>query len=209
MPYEKPEDFAVLREYYTDYCTKRFDKLKHLLCDSLGIKYEEIEPQETEVVQKVVVAKKSDEKPSKQVRFADKCILRLAEVLDTDLLKVGRSRSTYKSTDGKRGYVITTSKMYTQGSREKYWFAYRRNPFEELTDCGEQYVVYGCKDEKTMVVLPVPVIEAQIDHLNVSKDEDGNISHWHMVFFKKISGKMTWMLSRPKIEEIEIDKYIV
>ena len=207
MPYEKPEDFAVLREYYTDYCTKRFDKLKHLLCDSLGIKYEEIEPQETEVVQKVVVAKKSDEKPSKQVRFADKCILRLAEVLDTDLLKVGRS--TYKSTDGKRGYVITTSKMYTQGSREKYWFAYRRNPFEELTDCVEQYVVYGCRDEKTMVVLPVPVIEAQIDHLNVSKDEDGNISHWHMVFFKEISGKMTWMLSRPKIEEIEIDKYIV
>ena len=207
MPYEKPEDFAVLREYYTDYCTKRFDKLKHLLCDSLGIKYEEIEPQETEVVQKVVVAKKSDEKPSKQVRFADKCILRLAEVLDTDLLKVGRS--TYKSTDGKRGYVITTSKMYTQGSREKYWFAYRRNPFEELTDCVEQYVVYGCRDEKTMVVLPVPVIEAQIDHLNVSKDEDGNISHWHMVFFKEISGKMTWLLSRPKIEEIEIDKYIV
>ena len=93
-------------------------------------------------MQKVVVAKKSDEKPSKQVRFADKCILRLAEVLDTDLLKVGRSRSTYKSTDGKRGYVITTSKMYTQGSREKYWFAYRRNPFEELTDSYEQKRVY-------------------------------------------------------------------
>lgn len=88
MPYEKPEDFAVLREYYTDYCAKRFDKLKHLLCDSLEIKYEEIEPQETEVVQKVVVAKKSDDKPSKQVRFADKCIVRLAKVLNTDLVKV-------------------------------------------------------------------------------------------------------------------------
>ena len=58
-----------------------------------------------------------------------------------------------------------------------------------------------------MVVLPVDVIESQIDHLNVSKDEDGNISHWHMVFFKEISGKMTWMLSRPNIAEIEIDKY--
>jgi hypothetical protein len=207
MPYEKPEDFAVLREYYTDYCTKRFDKLKHLLCDSLGIKYEEIEPQETEVVQKVVVANKPDEKPSKQVRFADKCIVRLAKILNTDLVKVGRS--SYRSTDGKRGYVITTSKMYTQGKREKYWFAYRTNPFDELSDCEEKYVVYGCKDENTMVVLPVPVIEEQLDRLNVSYDEDENISHWHMVFFRDISGKMTWMLSRPNIEEIEINSFLV
>ena len=43
MPYEKPEDFAVLKEYYTDYCTKRFAKIKHLFCDALGITYEEIE----------------------------------------------------------------------------------------------------------------------------------------------------------------------
>lgn len=39
MPYEKPEDFAVLKEYYTDYCTKRFAKIKHLFCDALGITY--------------------------------------------------------------------------------------------------------------------------------------------------------------------------
>lgn len=207
MPYEKPEDFAVLREYYTDYCAKRFDKLKHLLCDSLEIKYEEIEPQETEVVQKVVVAKKSDDKPSKQVRFADKCIVRLAKVLNTDLVKVGRS--SYRSTDGKRGYVITTSKMYTQGKREKYWFAYRTSPFDELSDCEEKYVVYGCKDENTLVVLPVPVIEEQLDRVNVSYDEDENISHWHMVFFRDTAGKMTWMLSRPNIEEIEINSFLV
>lgn len=36
MPYEKSEDFQVLKEYYTDYCTKRFDRIKHLFCDSLG-----------------------------------------------------------------------------------------------------------------------------------------------------------------------------
>ena len=122
-------------------------------------------------------------------------------------MKVGRS--SYRSTDGKRGYVITTSKMYTQGKREKYWFAYRTNPFDELSDCEEKYVVYGCKDENTMVVLPVPVIEEQLDRVNVSYDEDENISHWHMVFFRDISGKMTWMLSRPNIEEIEINSFLV
>jgi hypothetical protein len=60
-----------------------------------------------------------------------------------------------------------------------------------------------------MVVLPVPVIEEQLDRLNVSYDEDENISHWHMVFFRDISGKMTWMLSRPNIEEIEINSFLV
>jgi hypothetical protein len=27
-----------------------------------------------------------------------------------------------------------------------------------------------------------------VDNLNISKDEDGNISHWHIVFFKDVNG---------------------
>ena len=107
MPYEKPEDFFVLKEYYTDYCIKRFDKLKHLFCNSMGITYEVVEQPE-EVVKKVVVPKTTDA-ISKKVKFADKCILRIAQQLNTDLIKTGRS--TYKTPDGKKGYVITTSKM--------------------------------------------------------------------------------------------------
>jgi hypothetical protein len=208
MPYEKPEDFAVLREYYTDYCTKRFDRLKHLLCDSLGIKYEEIEVSEPEVVQKVVAAKRDNENPGKQMLFADKCIVRLAKMLNTDLVRVGRK--SYKTKDGKKGYVITTSKMYTQGKREKYWFAYRTKPIEELSECKEKFVVYGCKNENTLIVLPVPVIEEQLARLNCPCDEDKHIiSHWHMVFFRDTTGRMTWMLSRPSIEEIEIGDYLM
>lgn len=205
MPYEAT-DFEVLKEYYTEYCTKRFDKIKHLFCESLGIEYEKVED-EPEIVQKVVVAKKSEENIGKQVRFADKCILRLAKTLGTDLTKIGRS--SYKTTDGKKGYVISTSKMYTQGNKEKYWFAYRRKPIEDIAECDEKYVVYGCKDENTLLILPVSVIEKQLEHLNISQDEDGNISHWHMVFFREASGRMTWMLSRPTIEEIEVNEYII
>ena len=205
MPYEKPEDFSVLKEYYTDYCTKRFDKLKHLFCESLGINYEEIEP-ETELVQEVVGFRRSNENPRKQVRFADKCIIRLAERLGTDLIRIGRR--SYKSKDGKCGYVITTSKMYTQGSKEKYWFAYRRKPLDELKDCEKRYIVYGCRDEQTLVVLPVSKIEEQLEHLSTSRDEEGTISHWHIVFFKDSSGRMTWMLPKPKIKEIEINEYV-
>lgn len=206
MPYEEPEDFAVLKEYYTDYCTKRFDKLKHLLCDSLGITYEENISTE-EVVYKIVEAKKSDNKYEKQVRFADKCSIHLAETLDTDLLKVGRN--VYKSVDGKQGFVISTSKMYTQGSKERYWFAYRRKPFEDITDCQEQYVAYGCKNENTIILLPVKIIEENLKYLNISTDEDGNISHWHIVFCKNEDGNIIWQLPKNSNKYLNINAYLL
>lgn len=205
MPYEKPEDFAVLKEYYTDYCTKRFSKIKHLFCDALGITYEEAEEVHEEVI--TVVSPKVKPVESKKVKFADKCVVRLAQEVGDELIKMGRS--TYMTSDGKKGFVLTTSKAYKQGNRDKYWFAYRRNPLEDLKKCEEVYVVYGCKDESTMVSLPVPLIEEHIDALNISKDDDGKITHWHMVFFKDISGNMTWLLSKPDLQEISIDKYIM
>ena len=168
MPYETG-DFEVLKEYYTEYCTKRFDKIKHLFCDALGIRYEKLEdiPQEET---KSIITPATNIKSSKKVNFSDKCVLKLAQSQGNELVKVGRS--TYVTADEKKGYVITTSKAYKQGKREKFWFAYRRNPLENLKKCDEQYVVYGCKDENTMVLLPVSFIEEHIDRLNVSRDED-------------------------------------
>ena len=203
MPYEKPEDFAVLKEYYTDYCTKRFSKIKHLFCDALGITYEEVEEVQEEGI--TVVSPKAKPVKSKKVKFADKCVVRLAQEVGNELIKMGRS--TYMTSDGKKGFVLVTSKAYKQGNRDKYWFAYRRKPLKDLKECEEVYVVYGCKDESTMVSLPVSLIEEHINALNVSKDDDGKITHWHMVFFKDASGNMTWLLSKPVLQEISIDKY--
>lgn len=203
MPYEKPEDFAVLKEYYTDYCTKRFSKIKHLFCDALEITYEEVEEAQEETI--TVVSPKVKPAESKKVKFADKCVVKLAQKVGNELVKMGRS--TYMTADGKKGFVFTTSKAYKQGNRDKYWFAYRKNPLEDLKKCEEVFVVYGCKDESTMVSLPISLIEEHIDALNISKDDDGKITHWHMVFFKDVSGNMTWLLSKPNIQEISIDKY--
>lgn len=205
MPYEKPEDFQVLKEYYTDYCTKRFDRIKHLFCDSLGIEYEDISDTEQPLVKQIVTPAPKNQ-ISKKAKFADKCVLRLANMEGAELVKIGRS--TFATSDERKGFVITTSKAYKQGAREKYWFAYRRNPLEDIQNCKERYVVYGCKDENTMICLPVEEIEKQIDRLNASLD-DGEISHWHIVFFKDANGKITWMFSKPEIEEIEINQYLI
>lgn len=59
-----------------------------------------------------------------------------------------------------------------------------------------------------MIRLPVSLIAGNLDRLNISTDEDGNITHWHMVFFKDPTGHMTWMFSKPEIEEISVDEYL-
>lgn len=85
MPYTE-NDFPVLKEYYTDYCTRRFDKIKHLLCNSLGIAYEEIEDTSQEITKKVITPVSEPKQQSKKVNFADKCVLRLAKSLDSELV---------------------------------------------------------------------------------------------------------------------------
>lgn len=208
MPYEQPEDLVVLKEYYADFCTKRFDKMKHIFCESLGIEYEAIEREEqVEQIEQKVMLLVEIESRSKKVKFADKCIQRIVGYLKKDLIKVGRS--TYITDDNLNGFAITTSKVYKQGNREKFWFAYRRNPLEDIEKCSNKYILYGCKDESTIIKIPVNEIESRIDSLNNSKDEDGNISHWHMVFYRDGDGKMTWMLSKPEISEIDVTHLLI
>lgn len=48
-----------------------------------------------------------------------------------------------------------------------------KNPLENLKMCEEVFIVYGCKDESTMVSLPVSLIEEHLaEKLNtLSKQE--------------------------------------
>lgn len=335
-PYENPNDYQVLKEYYIEFCNKRFDKMKHLLCDSLGIEYAEFTPSEEgstiisneidmtgyhdfrltlskevnatmryypigkrfviqagsivrlaesddmhnqyisqlradvfadekkarikgntvilledieiprpfpspvacfctgtsmqgttawkdindkkrtfedlfpktrsgeedskgQTDEKLPIINKTDDAGGK---FPEKCANKLANTLDVPLLKL--NRSTYKTEDGKKGFVVVTSKSYPQGEREKYWFAYRRK--EEIKDCEEQYYVFGCKDEQTMIKMPVSELESHLDALNTSVDDEGNAKHWHIVFLKDKEGRVNWLLSKPEIREVDITK---
>jgi len=178
--------------------------LKRLFCDSLGIPYVSSEEIEEETPAQVIIPAKSEKKYT-PVNFADKCIQRLADSVGEDLIKL--SRGSFKTVDNNYGFALTTSKAYKQGKREKFWFAYRRT--ESISNCKEQYYVFGCKDESTMIKLPISLIEENLDRFNVSSDDEGNVTHWHMVFFKDAVGHMTWMFSKPDIEEIGVDEYVM
>lgn len=203
MPYDAPQDFAVLKEYYVDYCSKRFEKLKRLLCESLGIAYVSSSEVEDEQPTEVVVSPNSDTK-RRPTKFADRCILRIAEDAGEDLIKL--TRGSFKSRSNENGYALVTSKAYTQGKREKFWFAYRKT--FGISNCTNQYYIFGCKDETIMLKIPVSVIESNLKYMNYSTDEDGNISHWHIVFFRDLTGHMTWFLSKATPKEINIDDYL-
>lgn len=60
-----------------------------------------------------------------------------------------------------------------------------------------------------MIVIPKEKIEQEKGNLNVSLDEDGNPTHWHIVFFKDVNGKVTWFISKPELHEIDITDYLL
>jgi hypothetical protein len=149
-----------------------------------------------------VVSNNIQTKPSTDdhVVFKESCIRRVSEAIGQKLIK--KSASEFVSDDGKNGYVFRTSKIYPQGGREKYWYAYRRP--KNLSNCTNQYNVFGCNNADTIIIIPISEIEAQIEGMNSTQGENGTPSYWHIVFLKDRKGKMTWLISKPKIHEIDI-----
>lgn len=117
-------------------------------------------------------------------------------------------RKAYKTPDNKKGFVFCNSKSYGQGNRKKFWFAYRKELVSKIASCPEQYVVFGCGTEGTLSV-PVAKLEAILDNLNYSVDKDGKPKYWHIVLFKNREGNMTQMLSKPLVQEIPMDEYLI
>lgn len=121
-----------------------------------------------------------------------------------------KKRRVFRSADNKKGYLIISSKMYPQGDKEKFWFGYRKNRFSDIENCSEQYIVLGCRNYTvTVIKFPRSFIESHLNRMNTSVDDDGNIKHYHIVLFKNTDGKMTMLLSKPNIAEMDISDYIV
>lgn len=203
MLYEKPEDYALLKECYTDFCTARFEKMKKLICEALDIEYIK-----TTTQQNVSESANSDESivlVQPELTFPERCVKRFVEETNTSLVR--KKRSIYSDSEGENSYFFSTSKLYVQGNREKYWFAYRRVAL--MDESKTQFYVFGCQNEKNLIKIPVSLIEENIEALNPSHDDDGNVTHWHIVIFKDKDGRFRWMLSRPSIREIDVTEYAI
>lgn len=202
LPYETPEDFEILKDYYTEYCNNRFDKMKQLFCKSMGIDYEAMQNVNQE--ETTPIGDSSDISNTRTSKYLKGNITRVEQHIGDKL--VNAKRQVYVSEDGKKGFIFLESKAYKQGDRQKYWYGYRVTPLKYIEDCEEKYIVLGCRDSDVVLMMPIALIESQKDYLNNSK-EDGIIRHYHLVIFRDNSGHVTELLSKPNIQEIDIDKY--
>lgn len=123
--------------------------------------------------------------------------------------EVTKKGNSYYSADGV-GYVVSVSKMYPQGDKEKYWFGYREKRFEALVECTRKELILVCRYKDVMVVrLPEEFLVQYKERFNVSVDEEGNVKHYHVVIFKNPDGRVTMLLSHPSLKEIDISEYVI
>ncbi len=130
--------------------------------------------------------------------------------IDEPDLQCIRKRRIFKTKDCQKGYLILSSKRYPQGERGKFWFGYKKNRFSDMEDCREQYLILGCRHYTvTVVKFPRAMVEAYLENMNASLDDEGQIRHYHIVLCQNPDGKMTLLLSKPMILEIDISDYVV
>lgn len=155
----------------------------------------------------VSVTQKLDGSIVDEMTALDRCIELAAKGEEITCI---RNKRTYKTLDNKRGYTVISSKMYPQGDKEKYWFGYREKRFEDINHCEEQYMVLGCRSQKLSVLkLPRTFIERSLDMLNTSVDSaTGEVRHYHIVIFRNPDGKMSMLLSKPVLREVDISEYV-
>lgn len=156
----------------------------------------------------VSVTQKIDDSIVDEMTALDMCI---DMAVDGEEVVCIRKRRTFKTDDNKRGYTVISSKMYPQGDKEKYWFGYRDKRFEDIDDCEEQYMVLGCRNQTLSVIkFPRIFVEQHLNMLSTSVDSTtGETTHYHLVIFKNPDGKMTMLLSKPVLREIDISEYVV
>lgn len=129
---------------------------------------------------------------------------------DGQLMTCFKKNRVYMSLDGKSGYVITSSKMYLQGDKEKYWFGYRETRFADIRNCENKYILLVCRSRSVLVVrFPIDFIKGVLNRLNTSLDDNGNITHYHIILFRNPNGQVTMLLSKPTLDEIDVSEYTI
>lgn len=212
LDYEKG-DFALLAEFYTTFLKNRFAIQKErfykvMNIDSTKIVGSEIDASQTKntVVSNRVALKDSIFGQEQQNAY---------ELIRKNLEKKYKKNIVFVqrtiATGDNCRFILAYSKLYMQGKRHKYWFAYRP---EKIIDGSEEnkYYVFACKEDNISFSIPISDLETSKSYLNSSKDQRGN-SYYHIVFFvdEDNAGKKhaTWLFSRPKIVERDIDVYKV
>lgn len=202
MSFKTPEDFATLKDAYFKYCDERFEEMKKRFCNSLGIEFAKVD-HNTQLVTSVDSEKTTD-------KYTEIALQKMTHYFNNpNATFVHQKRKAWITTDGQYGVALYVSKIYIQGQKKKFWYSFKDNDFENLQNAQNVYAVFSSKDDDTCIAIPVDELISKKDNLNFSTGDDGEPAYWHIVLFRNPDGSASWLLSKPEIKEINIDKWLV
>ncbi len=181
MPYENSNDFDMLKESYTKFCTHRFEELKKRFCKSMGIDYDAL----------IQIPSIETPTPSSDTDYLEQ----LQEHFGKSLIH--KKHSIHVSPDNQMCVSIRTCTPAKQGPCLRYWFTHAKSTFESVQNIPEKYIAFVCNDSNVVLVYPSQEIEEILPQFNSSQDESGNPFKWHLVFFRETDGHMLLHASRP------------
>lgn len=207
--YDTVESFSILKANYFDFCGKRFELLKKMFCESLGVDNVVIDRNPQEIISSIAESNaptmRETSRTSNRI-FSVQDVSRLEKHFDVKLIRNGKK--TFITADNQIGLVITCSKIETFVNKERFWFSYRRKVLDKIKNCHNQYYAFVCGDERMIILLPLSEIENRLDEMSCST-KDGEITHWHVVFYRLNDGKIMWWFPNPQNHKVPVNQFVL
>ena len=127
---------------------------------------------------------KASDKKFTPVSFHEPVFERIREKLRTNFVK--QSKSSYSSSDGKIGLVISISKQHPPFNSQfdsRYWFAFHPHQETFLGPFDEAYACYGCGNERKVFMVPFPFLKDRLDLIWKTKGTEREYTH--IVIYQK------------------------
>jgi len=164
----------------------RVDKLIELLF--LAIKDVEVEEKADEFIEEndqlLIPEEKREKEKVAPVSFHEPVFIKIRDKLKANFIK--QSKSSYSSSDGKIGLIISISKQHPPFNSQfdaRYWFAFHPHQESFLEKYEKSYACYGCGEEKNIFMIPLAFMKTKIN--DMWKTKNGERDYKHIVIYRK------------------------
>jgi hypothetical protein len=147
--------------------------------------------------------KEESNKEKTSSKFHQECIDEINNKINVRLKK--KLRTLYSTDDLKMGVVVSVSKKYKQGNKDKYWFAYHPYYKSNLNGFEERYIVYACGSEANLFLIPVDILESLKERMWSTEKNDK--IYWHINIFLEDDGNYYLQLPNPSSELLDLTQY--
>lgn len=126
-----------------------------------------------------------DKRPKREnVQFYGECVNKIYKNRKIKLYKKeGKSKVLYEDENKENGVVIINSNVSPKKNYDSYWFAFHKRYYNYLEEYKQKYIAFGCGSENNILLVPIKLIEENINYLN--KTEKNNRIHWHIIIIHK------------------------